>query len=422
MNPALGFVLAASALAILVGVLVARPLWRGDRAPRRLAGERANLEAARIEWQELKRDRALGLIAEEAAREAEQELEARVLAEAQAGAAAGAEPAPTRYRKSAVAVAVSLPVLAVLAYLLIGHPLAVIPEIREPDEAAAKEQLEALFRDAEARLAREPNDLKGWILLGRAKSSVGQFEGAMAAFARAVELDPNDADLWADYADAAAGAAQGRLEGQALELVRKALALNPQHPKALLLLGTWQIQSNRLAEAEQSFRLARQQVDAQSPFAAIAENALSDIAKRQAETGAASAADARAPGADKPRASAAPLMRIDVRLSAEAQAALSNQPEAALFVIVRPAGEDRGPPLAVKRVRPAELAQAVELSAADAMLGGDGLRSGQRVTVLARLALSGRPQAMSGDFESAPVETTLPAREPLAVSVSKRRS
>lgn len=416
MNPALGFVLVALALAIIAALLVVRPLWRGWRESKALADEHANLEAVRIEWQELKRDRALGLIAEDAAEEASRELEARVLAET-APLAPAASATGMRYRKSAIALAILLPVATVVAYLLVGHPLAVIPEVRNPDDSAAKAQMDELFRTAEAKLAQEPNDLKGWTLLARAKSSVGQFEGAMAAFERAVALDAKDPDLWADYADAAAGAQQGRMEGKPLELIRKTLALDAKHPKGLLLLGTWQIQSMKLDEAERTFTFAQQVAEPGTAFASIAENALKDIAERRKAPTAAPGEPTAQAGASAQTDAGPPLARVSLTLSPEAQAATRDRTSPLVFIVVRSAEAERGPPLAAKRIPLAQIGEPITLTAADAMIGREGLRAGARVTIRARLSLTGQPTSTPGDFESKPVTVALPASQPVGLAI-----
>jgi cytochrome c-type biogenesis protein CcmH len=68
-----------------------------------------------------------------------------------------------------------------------------------------------------------------------------------------------------------------------------------------------------------------------------------------------------------------------------------------LFILARdPAGG--GPPLAVQRHSSTELPLSVELSAADAMMPTRTIDSVPRVTVVARLSLSGAPLERSGDF------------------------
>jgi cytochrome c-type biogenesis protein CcmH len=57
-----------------------------------------------------------------------------------------------------------------------------------------------------ARLQTAPDDLKGWRMLGWSYFHTGRYEQAATALARAVELDPNSADLKAAYETAKAKA------------------------------------------------------------------------------------------------------------------------------------------------------------------------------------------------------------------------
>ena len=68
---------------------------------------------------------------------------------------------------------------------------------------------------------------------------------------------------------------------------------------------------------------------------------------------------------------------------------------APLVVFVRLPGQP-GPPLAVKRLS-ADLPLQVELTPADAMMGGRGFAAGDRVEVTARIAVGGQPTASRGD-------------------------
>jgi len=58
-----------------------------------------------------------------------------------------------------------------------------------------------------ARLQTAPADLKGWRMLGWSYFHTGRYELAATALARAVELDPNSAELRASYEEAKAKAA-----------------------------------------------------------------------------------------------------------------------------------------------------------------------------------------------------------------------
>lgn len=60
-----------------------------------------------------------------------------------------------------------------------------------------------------ARLETAPEDIRGWRMLGWSYANTGRYKDAAAAFARAVQLDPNSADLKASYEEAKARATAG---------------------------------------------------------------------------------------------------------------------------------------------------------------------------------------------------------------------
>jgi cytochrome c-type biogenesis protein CcmH len=417
MNPALLFVIAIVVIACLVTWWLLRALKK-DRlreAPQNSAS--TNVEALRIERAELDRDFKLGLITQSAHDEAMAELEARVLKEAALDEQSATNAVPVKRSLWATgSFALGVPLAAIGAYLFLGAPHAVIPEVVRPAQSAQESQMDELFRLAETRLKENPNDAKGWYLLARARASVGQFEEAMRDYEKLVALTPNDADAWADYADAAAGKAEGKMAGKPLELVTRALAIDPKQPKALLLRGTHEIQINDLANAERTFTFAKSVIDPTTGFAQIADNALKDIAARRG--GAAPAASA---SSETKPASAATLAQLSLSFSDEAKKAGGASGNAAVFVIVRAAGQTSGPPLAAKKLPFASISNdAVALSASDAMIGGSGLAAGSEVDIEARLSLSGQPQAQSGDFRSAKQRVKLGAETKASLKLDEK--
>ena len=436
MNPAIAFIVIAAILTALVVWTLLRPLLK-RRAVDSNSTINTNVQALRIELAEARRDHAMGLLSDASLPEAERELEARVLHEAE-GEAVVQTP---RYKGTAIALGVLLPIFAIVGYAAVGSPAGVIVDSSHPalpaqasatatggaaNAASADEQMDQLFRMAEERLSKEPNDAKGWLLLARAKSSVGRFADALKAYEKAAALLPNEADVWADYADAAAGLSQGDMKGKPLELINKSLALDPKNPKALLLRGTYEIQAGQLAAAEKTFTLAKSVSEPNSGFTQIADNALQDIRSRMSGTGAAAPAGAVAGVATDVATtnaaasnSGAPLATLALTLSPEARKAAEANTAAAVFLIVRAAGAERGPPLAAKKLTAGELDKPVTLTANDGMIGGAGLKAGADVTIQARLSLAGQPMAAAGDWQSARINAKLPASElKLAISES----
>jgi cytochrome c-type biogenesis protein CcmH len=100
------------------------------------------------------------------------------------------------------------------------------------------EQIAANVDKLAEKLKSNPSDVDGWIMLARSYTSMQRFGEAAGAYARATELRPNDADLWADYAFATAMAGNRKVDDQAMEMVNRALKLEPDNAKALQLAGT----------------------------------------------------------------------------------------------------------------------------------------------------------------------------------------
>lgn len=137
-----------------------------------------------------------------------------------------------------------------------------------------------------ARLAREPEDAEGWRTLARTYYVMKRFRQAVAAYERLATLgDPMNADVLADYADALAMAQGQRLDGTPMELVRKALALDPTQWKALSMAATDAFQREDFAAAIAYWKRARASVAPDSPMAASIDASLAEAHTRRAERG-----------------------------------------------------------------------------------------------------------------------------------------
>jgi cytochrome c-type biogenesis protein CcmH len=101
-----------------------------------------------------------------------------------------------------------------------------------------QQAIEANVAKLAKRLEQNPTDVQGWIMLGRSYVSLEKYSEATNAYGKASALRPGDADLLSDYAFAMGMASGQRLEGQPLELINKALKLDPENPKALELAGS----------------------------------------------------------------------------------------------------------------------------------------------------------------------------------------
>lgn len=198
-------------------------------------------------------------------------------------------------RAAAVAATVAVPLLAVFLYLALGNPAGLGPQQSDDAHDISQQQVDAMIARLAARLEKNPEDAKGWVMLARAQAVMGRFDEASAAYARSVALFPDDAQLLADYADALAMAQGGRLPGEPEKLIERALRADPDNAKALSLAGTIAFDNKDYALAVKHWERLRRSIPPGSQFAESIQRGI-DEAKSLAVAGGAArqASDASA--------------------------------------------------------------------------------------------------------------------------------
>jgi cytochrome c-type biogenesis protein CcmH len=188
-------------------VWLARPLL-SNNARSGPAQASSNVELLQRLRRELDAELAAGLISQEQFENARQGLEQRVLEESVTAT-------PTelvtdrKSRKLILAVLGAMPPIAVAVYFALGSP----GSIDRKDDVAATPAghpsggmqitLEEAAEKLAKRLKEKPDDPVGWELLARSFAELHQYAHAASAFDEAVKRNPKDAQLLADYADAA---------------------------------------------------------------------------------------------------------------------------------------------------------------------------------------------------------------------------
>ncbi len=281
-----GFGLIAAAMAVVAMLCVLAALRRRP-ALQGAARAQANAQALQILAADLERDRARGLLGAADYEAARLDLERRALADIAPAAALALPRAGSR--RALWAAACALPVLAVALYAWLGTPAAVDERaklVASADGLPADDEdadLQRVGERLQAHLRREPNDARAWVLLGRLRSETGEFDRAAQAFARALETSPKvarDPAVWCEYADALA-MAQGRvLAGRPRELIERALALDPHHPRALEMAGSAAYEARDFRAARDFWRRLLAQIPDDSAEHAQLSAALSQVERR----------------------------------------------------------------------------------------------------------------------------------------------
>lgn len=271
------FLVAAALAVVLTLFLLLRPfLWK----PRVSTTTHQQLNAAiyRDQFAELERDRAEGALGEEDYQLAYAELQRRMLEDSrQDDTVAAAAPAP---KKTMLALALLVPLTALLLYALLGNPAGLNPPA--PERRFSVDEIERMVAGLAAKLENEPDNFKGWAMLARSYKAMGRLEEAEKAYGRAMKLVETDAQLLADYAEVLALNAGGKLDGKPMQYVAKALKLDPDAPQALVLAGTAAFERKDFAKAADYWDRLLKQLPPESEDARSLGESIAEARKRAA--------------------------------------------------------------------------------------------------------------------------------------------
>jgi len=234
---------AICAVLLVVALLfVVLPLWRKTSNQNDVLRDTANLEILRDQSAELEADLRNGLLTQDAYEQGKRELQARLLEEVKTTE----QPVKLPHNPAkvlAMVLAVLLPLFSVLLYLKIGNTNALMftggSGIVSP---------EAALNELEKKVVRQPEDPNNLVMLARSYAELGRFSDAVRAYKKLVELVPDEAQVWAEYADASAMANNRSLQGEPTRFLSKALELDGNNTMALELSGSAAMERGDYAE------------------------------------------------------------------------------------------------------------------------------------------------------------------------------
>lgn len=284
-------------------------------------------------------------------------------------------------RVAGLAVVAGLTFATGLTYFAIGTPAAL-----DSAQRRAPETLADAISQLEAELRRDPNQIEGWRLLGRAYVAEGNTAKAADALGRALKLSPDDPDLLAETAEMRALAApQRQFDAEGMAMLRHAIEVQPMHQRARWFLGIAQRQAKQPAEAARTWE----------PLLAVVDTAAAEPLRAQID---AARKEAGLPPLPAP-AAAASTGGLKVKVTVAPALASRVPANASLFVIARQPG---GPPMPVAAEKRAarDFPLEVTLDDGDSPMPTLKLSQLDRVEVLARISASGDATPQSGDLEA----------------------
>lgn len=258
-------VIAMAVLAAVVGLALAGPLLRRNAAP--AARAEYDLTVFRDQLKEIERDAAQGLLDAETAEAARLEVQRRMLAadtELQAGSGAAAGSGGPR-RLTAVLIGAGVPLAAAALYIVLGSPdqpdqpfaardlSAAQAAVQTAARPEANPEMTAMVDRLAERLQENPDDIEGWLLLGRSYISMERFAEALNAFARARKIADGRTDVEVAYAEALILTGQMKVTDDAAAIFRAVRDKAPFNPKARYYLGLKKAQAGDVNGALQDW-------------------------------------------------------------------------------------------------------------------------------------------------------------------------
>ena len=368
-------------LVILIPALL-RPqstLNRDDNAQRR--------EIFRAQFAEIEQDLASGVLDAAQYELAKTELERRMLDEVTSSPLAATVAKPDR--RLAVILVFLVPLTAFWLYVKIGNPEAIV----NPTGAAMMDgkpmtqaDVEGLLASLAAKLEKNPDDGAGWVLLGNSYVKIGKYAEAVKAYEQATKKITDNAQLYADYADALAATNDYKLEGLPVELANQALKIDARNIKAKMLLATAAYDRQDYKEA---IALWEKIITELPKEAEIIPDIKAAIAKAQSLAG-----ETKSTSVQKVAVNAG--IRGTVRLSPALTKALDAN--ATLFVFAR-AAQGAPMPIAIVRASAKDLPYQFQLDDTSAIMPSNKLSQADAVVVVARISKSGDAKPQTGDLQ-----------------------
>src|SRR3954468_24006697 len=301
----LWFVFALMTAAAIFAVLW--PLGRGSRKAQRGGSD---LAVYRDQLDEIARDRAAGLIGEAEAEAARVEVSRRLIAAADAVHGDPSVPGGRlRRRVAALAALIAVPLIGAGLYLTLGSPeLPGQPLASRETTPLQDRSLDRLVANVESHLEQNPEDGRGWEVVGPVYMRIGRFNDAVKARRNSLRINGPTAEREADLGESLMAEANGVVTAEAKAAFERALTLDAKHNKARFFLAVAAHQDGQQEKAASIWRAMLADARPGSPWIGMVREALGQV-----EPPSTAASGASAPGPSAEDVAAANEMKAEDR-------------------------------------------------------------------------------------------------------------
>jgi len=404
------FWISVAVISLIAAGLMLWPIWKKNISRPSIKQDQLNVVIFEDRLAELETELASGVLPQERYEQAKNELRRDLLQNTGSDEPKGGKMPASGWTWVALLAGVLVPAIAIFIYMQVGSP-ELVDKLPETIQAAAPHQqgtgvaqaagdMNTMIRRLRERLQEKPNDIDGWVLLGRSLSMVRQFGGAAEAYGKAYELAGEVPEIMTQYAETLALTNNGRFEGKPIELLERAREIEPQSPRVLWLLGVVAAQQGDSSRAVDTWKQLLAQLPPDSEAARMVQSSIEQLTGSPVV--AANSSPPPAVSNPEKQAASAGTVKLKVDISPELKARTT--PDDVVFVFARPV---QGPrmPLAAVRHEVKELPLTITLDDSSSM-AGQKLSAFDEVTVVARISKTASPIPQAGDLEGSIVAKT----------------
>ncbi len=398
------FVVLALGMVLCVAGVLMWVLLRQRPVVTHASQAKANAKVYRDQIADLDREHESGHISDAEWQQSRDELSMRLLEDT----SAQDDPVAKQEKPAlwtAVLVAVALPLSAVGMYMWVGEPDALNPMAVQSNDKVDPTQLLQMAESLAQKLNDKPDNLQGWVMLGRTYRTLEKFDASVQAYDRALKLSADD-DLKLERVEVLAMKSQGNFEGEPWNVIRDILQRDPQNYGALLMAGSASYSHEKFADALKYWQQARKPLAADNPDVPGLDEAIASVQQKlgmpvQVAKGPSAQMNAAQMPVAAPSANTSGAASTGLTVSGQVAIAEALKgkvkPSDVVFIYATPANGERMP-LAIFKTTVAQLPLAFTLDDSTAMTPERKLSGAGEVLVKVRVSKSGNAMPQSGDL------------------------
>ncbi len=287
----------------------------------------------------------------------------------------------------------------------VGEPDALNPMAVQSNDKLDPTQLLQMAESLAQKLNDKPDNLQGWVMLGRTYRTLEKFDASVQAYDRALKLSADD-DLKLERVEVLAMKSQGNFEGEPWNVIRDILQRDPQNYGALLMAGSASYSHEKFADALKYWQQARKPLAADNPDVPGLDEAIASVQQKlgmpvQVAKGPSAQMNAAQMPVAAPSANTSGAASTGLTVSGQVAIAEALKgkvkPSDVVFIYATPANGERMP-LAIFKTTVAQLPLAFTLDDSTAMTPDRKLSGAGEVLVKVRVSKSGNAMPQSGDL------------------------